>query len=365
MIPAATLAFLLALQARVTEPMLVDSAAALVRSLPAATVAIHADRHEVVVDLAPVDVPAGMSHQATSAAAHEHTMPEPMGDAHAHNPAYPPVMGVDLPLSGWISAFRIELVDSAGRALPRELLHHYNLIDPWHRELFLPISRRVLAAGSETGEVRLNRFIFGTPFQAGVRLVASAMLHNPTGVDYRGVRTRLVMTYAGTGRWYPLLRGYPWQLDVAFPVGDKSFDLPPGRTVKTFEGAPAIPGRILAIGGHAHDRAVAIELRDATTNALIWRAEPIADSTGRVVGIPRKSFVGWRGIGEPILPTHRYRVTVVYDNPTGQTIAAGGMGVVAGLFEKGEHATWPEADQSDALYRSDLLHALRMESLPR
>ncbi|HET6680806.1 MAG TPA: hypothetical protein VFG84_06365 [Gemmatimonadaceae bacterium] len=56
-------------------------------------------------------------------------------------------------------------------------------------------------------------------------------------------------------------------------------------------GDPAIPGRILAIGGRAHDRAVAIELRDATTSA-----------------------------------------------------------------------TWPEADQSDALYRGDLLHALRMES---
>ncbi|HMA44466.1 MAG TPA: hypothetical protein VKO86_10630, partial [Gemmatimonadales bacterium] len=201
-----------------------------VRSLPAATVALHPDQHELVIELAPVDLPAGMMHDHAMAGMDMPGMP--MSEHSAHNPAYPPVMGVDLPLTGWMSGFRIELVDSAGRAVPSELLHHYNLIDPNHRELFLPISRRVLAAGSETGAVHMTRWLFGAPFVKGDRLVASAMLHNPTMQSYRGVRTRLILTYADDGHWYPLLRAYPWQFDVAFPVGDKSFDLPPGRSEK-------------------------------------------------------------------------------------------------------------------------------------
>ena len=39
-----------------------------------------------------------------------------------------------------------ELVDETGRVLPPELIHHFNLIDPSHRELFLPIAQRMAAA---------------------------------------------------------------------------------------------------------------------------------------------------------------------------------------------------------------------------
>jgi hypothetical protein len=200
-----------------------DTPADWVRALPAAVVAVHPNRHEITIDLAPVDLPAGMPHAEMAGM----DMPGmAMSEHAAHNPAFPPVMGVDLPITGWMSGFRIELVDSAGRAVPSELLHHYNLIDPGHRELFLPISRRVLAAGSETGAVHMTRWLLGAPFTKGERLVASAMLHNPTMQSYHGVRTRLILTYTDDGHWYPLLRAYPWQFDVAFPVGDKSFDLP-------------------------------------------------------------------------------------------------------------------------------------------
>jgi hypothetical protein len=327
-----------------------------VRALPPARVEVHSDRHEVVIELAPVDLPA-MAHMDMSAMS---GMNMNMDEHEAHNPVYPPVMGVDLPLTGWMSGFRIELVDSAGRPVPSELLHHYNLIDPNHRELFLPISRRVLAAGSETGAVRMSRWLMGAPFIKGDRLVASAMLHNPTTQAYSGVRTRLILTYSADGHWYPLLRAYPWQFDVAFPVGEKSFDLPPGRSEKFYEGSPAVAGKIVGIGGHVHDHADSLVLRDVTTGTVIWRALPITDSTGHVVAMPIKKFIGLTGIGVRIAPAHRYRVTVFYDNETGHTLPDGGMGVVAGLFAPAPDATWPVADQTDSLYVSDLRHALRM-----
>lgn len=334
-----------------------DTPAEWVRALPAAAVEVHADRHEIVIELAPTDLPGGMRHADMAATGS-------MSEHHAHNPAFPPVMGVDLPFSGWMSGFRVELIDAAGDTVPSDLLHHYNLIDPSDRELFLPISRRVLAAGSETGPVSVMRWLMGAPFAQGKRLVASAMLHNPTPRSYKGVRTRLIISYSETGHWYPLLRAYPWQFDVAFPVGDKSFDLPPGRSEKRYEGSPAIPGKIIAIGGHAHDYAEQLDFIDLTTNDTIWHATPIADSTGHVLGMPQKKFIGLTGIGVHIRPDHRYRVSVVYDNSTGDTISEGGMGVVGGLFRPDGTASWPAADRSDTLYIQDLRHALRLDAVP-
>lgn len=333
-----------------------------VRALPTATVEVHADRHEVVIELAPVDLPA-MQHMEMSSMSGMAGMN--MDEHSAHNPVYPPVMGVDLPLTGWMSGFRIELVDSAGRPVPSELLHHYNLIDPNHRELFLPISRRVLAAGSETGAVRMSRWLMGAPFVKGDRLVASAMLHNPTMQPYVGVRTRLILTYSADGHWYPLLRAYPWQFDVAFPVGEKSFDLPPGRSEKFYEGSPAVAGKIVGIGGHVHDHADSLVLRDVSSGAVIWKATPLTDSTGHVVRMPIKKFISLTGIGVRIVPDHRYRVTVFYDNETGHTLPDGGMGVVAGLFAPAPDVTWPAADPGDSLYVNDLRHALRMGDAPQ
>jgi hypothetical protein len=331
-----------------------DTPADWVRALPPATVEVHPDQHQIVIELAPTDLP-GMQHAMTDMADMQG-----MTEHHTHNPAFPPVMGVDLPFSGWMSGFRVELIDAAGDTVPSALLHHYNLIDPSDRELFLPISRRVLAAGSETGPVSVMRWLMGAPFTKGKRLVATAMLHNPTTTSYKGVRTRLIITYTGTGHWYPLLRAYPFQFDVAFPVGTKAFDLPPGRFEKFYEGSPAIPGKIIGIGGHAHDYAEELDLIDLTANDTIWHAVPIADSTGHVLGMPRKKFIGLTGIGVHMEPDHRYRVSVVYNNPTGDTLPDGGMGVVGGLFRPDAGVSWPAADQTDTLYIQDLRHALRL-----
>src|SRR5256885_9399395 len=50
-----------------------------------------------------------------------------------------------------------------------------------------------------------------------------------------------------------LFSASPWQMDVAFPVGDKSFALPPGRSARSYAGSPVVPGTIAALGGHMHE----------------------------------------------------------------------------------------------------------------
>ena len=260
--------------------------AAELSALPTAHVTADAAKGELVIELPAVDLPAGAGHHTTD---------------------QPPVSLAEFPVGGAIFGFRTELVDESGRRLPPELVHHFNVLDPSHRELFLPIGQRLAGAGKETGAVRLPKLLFGAPFARGEKVVASAMLHNPTNVSYRGVRTRLVLFYVPDRRPWPLLRAFPWQLDVAFPVGDKSFDLPPGRSERAYEGRPAIAGDIVAIGGHLHEYGVSIELSDATTGKLIWRAEPVRDSARKAFVMPIGKLYGLTHIGAHIVPEHRYR----------------------------------------------------------
>ena len=315
------------------------------RLLPTRAVA-HPERGEIVIHLAPVDLPAG-GHEG-------------QGGGHGHA-QFPPVALTELPADGSLYGFRAEVIDSLGRALPAVLIHHVNVIDPDNRELFLPISRRIAAAGRETGDVALPWLLFGIPFQRGQRLVVNAMLHNPLETSYHDVRVRVVLQYTPARRPWPMFRGAPFQLDVAFPVGDKSFDVPPGRSERSYEASPAIPGTIVAIGGHMHDYGVSIALTNARTGAVIWRAESQRDSAGRLQSIPIGQLWGLTSLGAHVEPGERYRVTVVYDNPTGRALTQGGMGVVGGLFVPDDSVAWPRVNGTDTLYIKDLLHATRQE----
>jgi len=260
------------------------------------------------------------------------------------------------PVDGSIYALHAELVDENGRQLPASLLHHMNVMDPNERELFLPIGRRILASGMETGEIRFPWLLFGSRIHAGQRFLANAMVHNPTNVGYRGVRVRLVLNYIPEHRPWPFFSVLPWQLDVAFPLGDKSFDLPPGRSERSYEGSPAVAGKLIVIGGHMHAYGRIIEFWDATTGKLLWHGEPAPAPAGAASAVPVGKLYSLKGLGMRITPSHRYRVHVVYENPTGHAIPNGGMGVVGGLFMPDRKAIWPATDPSDSLYQKDLRH---------
>src|SRR3990172_4149949 len=293
---------------------------------------------ELIIELAPVDLPANTSH---------------------HEIAQPPVTMLEVPRSGYVHGFRVDMVDSGGRMLPSQLVPHFNLIAPDHRDLSLPISRRLLAAGMETGTIRLPWLLFGLPLEQGKHVVASAMLENLTGTTYTQARVRLVMFFTPVGRPWPLFRASPWQMDVAFPVGPKSFDLPPGWSARSYEARPAVPGTIVGLGGHMHEDGQLIEFTDVTTGEVIYRGEPVRDSIGRLVSVPVGRLYGLTRLGVHVVPEHSYRVTVSYENRSGQVLRGAGMGVVGGLFIPDRGVTWPAADPTDSLYRVDYGHYMR------
>ena len=73
--------------------------------------------------------------------------------------------------------------------------------------------------------------------------------------------------------------------------------------------------------------------------------------------MPITKFYRWYRLGLRIEASHRYRITVRYDNPTGRTLLGAGMGAVAGLFVPDRGKQWPMVDTTDAVYRQDLSEA--------
>ncbi len=313
-------------------------------SLPRATVQVDQPQHRLVIELPAVEVPAAGR----------------AGDVMVELP----LCQVLIPVGASLHSAHVELLDASGRELPREMLHHFNLSDPEHRELFIPIGLHLLAASKETPAITVPRFLFGLPIARGQRLIAGAMLANTTATPYHGVRVRLVLRYVPAGRPWPLYRTYPWAIDVQYPLGrpptgSKAFDLTPGHTERFWEGSPAISGTILGLGGHLHDYGVSLELRDMTTGKLLWHGTPDTDGAGRVTSFPLARFYAWYRLGLHVLSSHRYRLTAVYENPTGHPIHDGGMGAVAGLFVPDRGTSWPEVDRSDTLYQQDLAATMR------
>lgn len=293
----------------------------------------HANAQQVVIEVGPVDIP------ARTTAPHQRELTYQLGDS---------------PVTGWVHGFTVRLVDARGQAVPRLRLHHIVIARPASRELFLPITQRFLGVGQETRDLRFPAWLVGTAVYAGEPLLVNTMLDNPTDTTYPGVRVQLVIHYT---RRRPLLEVSPFSIDAMFPLGEKVFDLPPGRSVHAWEGSPAVPVRLLLVGGHLHRYARWIELSDVTTGEVIWRARPDTDHTGAVTRMPVQLIR--LGLGRTLLPTHRYRLAALYDNPTGRPIRRGGMAKIAGLVALTARAPWPVADGTDSLYQEDMRRLLR------
>jgi hypothetical protein len=179
------------------------------------------------------------------------------------------------------------------------------------------------------------------------------MLHNPTAQSYTGVKIRVHMPYTTADAWLRPLSAYPFYLDVMPPAGEThAYDLPPGYSEKSWEGRPAVAGRILGVGGHLHQYGLALRLEDLTAGKVIWEAQPILDEDGNLIGMPVKKFF-WR-LGVKVRPDHTYRLTAIYDNPTGEVIPDGAMGALGGVFLPARGAAWPVIDPAHPEYQLDL-----------
>jgi hypothetical protein len=327
-------------------------------------IVVDSARHEVVLYAGPFRVP---SMAATMA------MPDMPGmdmkgmtgmdGAHADDPghenhaahAFSPLVRFTWPVDGWYRGFRVSLVDSSGAELPQHLMHHLVGIDFAHRQLLEGDLVRFIAAGVETHNVVLPRFL-GMPIKSGQPLAIYAGWHNPGPKDYEGVYIRLAMPYLPSNTLVKPISVFPVQMDVDNTPGEpNAYDLPPGKTSRTFEFTMPIAGRFLGVGGHLHDYGLELRLEDAATGKVLSRVTAQRDSAGHMLSVNRKYYPLF---GLRMEAGHHYRVVGSYNSPQKGTLVNGAMGIMAGVFAPNDASKWPAAHLDDPETHADI------ESLP-
>jgi len=263
------------------------------------------------------------------------------------------------PFDGYLHGFDWKLTAVAPQpSVPDQMLHHFNIVSPTTRELFVPMAQRLLAAGRETSKESIPPVV-GRPFDKGEPMVVVGKFHQATEHDWTGVVLHIYLYYTKKDeRLVHPWAAQPFYLDVMSPTGQttqeghfqKDFPVPPGRTVKRWEGQPSVDGTIVGIGGHLHDYGTTLRLKDVTTGEVLWETHPVTNDQGHVQAVPSERFL-WGG-GITVSADHRYRFTAIYKNPLDDPSPHRGMGAIGGMIIPS--APWPEADTTHPTYRKEL-----------
>jgi hypothetical protein len=305
-------------------------------------VRVDSARHVVVISLGPFVVPPappGMSHMA---------MHMEGGDSL--------VKRIYWPMTTQLQGLRMEILDGAGRPLPRRLIHHLNLVNFDRRQLVYPLVERMMGFGQETEDVSIPHSI-GLPVTAGQRIGVYVMWDNETGQALSDVSVRLTFLWAAGNLVPRPINVMPFIIDANLVVaGHNTFDVPPGGYTRRYDFRLPVSGHLVAAGGHLHDHGLWVRLVDRTSGNVIVTVQAKRDSLGHVTGMSRE-LLALRGQGPHLHADHDYRLEARYDNPTADTLF-GMMGMMVGLFAPDDARRWPTIDAGDSDYRKDLADML-------
>ncbi|HEU5305095.1 MAG TPA: hypothetical protein VFU40_10665 [Gemmatimonadales bacterium] len=307
---------------------------------PTVTVSVDSSRHEVIVTSGPYDLP-------NMPPMDDHAMMD-LGMSHDTR-----LQRFEWPVDGWFRGFRVELADAGGRPVPAHVMHHMIMVNFSRRQLLYSAAERLMGTGTETEEVSVPKTI-GVPMKPGMKLGMYIAWHNDTGQDLDGVRLKLTMLWTPKNQNPPPVNALPIYMDVNLTVGGtNTFDVPPGKSAKSYEFSLPVGGRLLGVGGHMHDYGTRVRLEDVESGKVLTQVLARRDSAGKLVKVGRKLF-GVSGEGLRLKKNRRYRVVGEYDNPTGQTLYKGAMASMVGLFVPDDMKRWPAIDPRDPTYRRDL-----------
>ena len=262
------------------------------------------------------------------------------------------VMPFAWPVDGYLRGFSVRMRGAAGKALPREILHHLIGVNFDRRQLVYPAVERLFGWGAETDPVELPASM-GVPMRLGEKLGMYAMFHNETGKDIDAAYLEITLLYTPAAG-HNVLSVMPFYVDVNNHIGGvTTFDVPPGKSTHSYEFELPIGGKLVGIGGHLHDYGSTLELQDATNGKVLARLKARRDHDGHVEGVGRFIF-GFNSDALALKAHHPYRVVAEYDNPTSETFKNGGMGHINGAFVPDDGAAWPKLDLNDPQVQRDI-----------
>lgn len=320
--------------------MSIGTAAGESKPNPTVTVTVDSSRHELTITSGPFDLP-------TMPPMEDHAMMD-LGMSHDTR-----LQRFDWPVDGWFRGFRVELVDGRGRTVPPHVMHHMIMVNFSRRQLLYSAAERLMGTGTETEAASVPKTI-GVPMKPGMNLGMYIAWHNDTGEDLEGVNLKLTLLWTPKNQNPPPVNALPIYMDVNLKVGGtNTFDVPAGKSTKTYEFTLPVGGRLLAVGGHMHDYGTGVRLEDAETGKVLTQVVAERAPDGKLIKMSRKVF-GVSGKGLRLKPKHRYRVVGEYDNPTGEIRVKGAMASMVGLFVPDDMKHWPAIDPRDPVYRRDL-----------
>lgn len=313
---------------------------------PVSHVWVDTDRREVMVVAGPFHVRQTTMHGAGGVEHGEHGG----HDSSMKTPLIPMVWPVD----GGLRGFKLGVFSGDGTPLPRTLIHHLNALNFDRRELVYPVPARLIAIGAETPDIKVPNS-HQVVLERGDSIGWYVAWHNDTGKDIEDVYVELVLPYGELeeGRAPPITSIY---LDADLKIGDQTtFDVPPGRSEKSYEFEIPTGGKLLAAAGHVHDYGVEVRLEDVETGKVLFRLKSDRDAEGKVSSVEQKIFRRFFNLFDASIAletNHMYRIVGVYDNPTGKTQT--GMAQIGALFRPDDPDAWPTNDRSDPVYQLDV-----------
>ena len=300
---------------------------------PQIQIAVDSARGEVIITAGPYDLP---------------NMPADMAEMHHGSPQ---VLRFDWPVDGGLRGVNLSMHDEAGNKLPRSVIHHLIAVNFDRRQIVYQMVERLFGWGKETDPIMLPSGV-GVPLAKGQHLGVYAMWHNDSGHDIHNAYLKMTLAYIPKARLQNPV--YPMYVDVNNHIGGvTTFDVPPGKSTRSYEFEFPLSGRLIGIGGHLHDYGVAVRFEDAVTGKVLVRLKSDRDDKGEISKVGRFIW-GFHEEALPIEANHKYRVVAEYDNTTGKTIPQGGMGHINGVFSPDNIADWPVLDLSNPLIQRDI-----------
>ncbi len=311
------------------------------------TVTVDSARHYVTLTSGKYDLPAGTgdSHSGMSG----------MSGMAGMSMVESKLMRFTFPVDGWLRGVKLKITDQNGKVLSRRFIHHINVVNFSRRQLFYPVPERIIALGQETEDVRLPATV-GIPVNSTMPMALLIMFDNETKAEVKGVTVEMSIEYSPTNLVPRPLSVLPGYMDVVNPIAhDVDFDLPPGETSYHAEFKLQLPGRIIGVGGHAHDFATGLSLLDVTngTPKTVVKLKTTLHSDGHLLAIERQ-LPGVTGAGIHLTQGHTYRLVGTYNNTTGKLLTKGAMLHMVMLFAPDKADQWPRVNPADNDWKRDV-----------
>ena len=272
------------------------------------------DGNTIVVRVGPISLPAHTPHMK---------MPQPAD------------LVWQIPIDGWLLGYTPRLVDTSGKEVPGTVLHHVAFWNE-NRPDFLCQNKEehIFGAGSEmTNWAPVPGF--GYAVKMGDKIRVETMVHNPTASAFDKVYLEVTIPIQYATASPALLNFYPAWMDVK-SCGSSGYNLPAGKSEMRGIVTVKYDGMLLGVGGHMHDYAKRIVLEDLTRKETVVTLVAKVDEKGHLLEMPVKTF--YQEGGYKFGGGDQLRISATYDNPTGELLREGAMGIVVGYFVPADDA---------------------------